>query len=68
MVAASTVWVVTGATRGMGLEFCTQVGLEIACSAQRFDLLRNVLDEVCTAGFIATAHKSRGGRPARRER
>ena len=25
MAAASTVWVVTGATRGMGLEFCTQV-------------------------------------------
>lgn len=23
--AASTVWAVTGATRGMGLEFCTQV-------------------------------------------
>ena len=29
MVAVSTVWAVTGATRGMGLEFCTQVVFSI---------------------------------------
>lgn len=35
--AAPTVWAVTGATRGMGLEFCTQVG----SSMQKFRPLQS---------------------------
>lgn len=32
MTASSTVWVVTGATRGLGLEFCTQVRCRVDCA------------------------------------
>lgn len=66
MTASSTVWVVTGATRGLGLEFCTQVRSVMGRTRKRGTCYSNSYLEATSAPqILALQHTNvvAGARP-----